>query len=793
MVRLSPTPGDAELTARTLTALKCRISGVVQGVGFRPFVHRLALRHSLTGWVRNDAGEVVLVIEGPSAAVERFLDALEREAPPLARIERIESELCDATGFERFEVLPSSAVDRTRRQPLTPDVALCEACQSDLLDPLNRRFHYPFTTCTDCGPRFTVIEELPYERARTSMGRFTQCPECLAEFYAPDNRRYHSETNSCPRCGPVLWLERESTTAEGRRGQAKKGEDGRDPARYELVLRSAGDLLLEGKVLAVRGLGGFHLAVDATNPDAVERLRRRKRREAKPLAVMVGSVEQAADIAVVGPREEALLRAPERPIVLLPVRPGRVAPAVHPGLDQVGVMLAYTPLHLLLLTSIGRPLVMTSGNLAEEPIAATLEEARERLGGIADAFLMHDREIVTRCDDSVVKPVGTSVMIIRRARGYAPLPLELPIGSPVPLLAVGPHLKNTAALVHGTTAYLTPHVGDLESIETLHHFHHLVESGRRLFHVDPEVVAHDLHPGYLSTRVAQESGRPLIPVQHHHAHIAAVAAEHGVIDPVIGLAFDGTGYGDDGAVWGAEVLLADLTGFRRLAHLRYAPLPGGDLAARMPWRAALGYLSLEPEREKAFAQAFASVPRAELAMAKLQLKRSINAPPASSMGRLFDAAAAVLGIRGVSGYEGQAAMELEARARRHYAGRLLPFPVRETGSGFELDPLPLLESLGELEQRGVDPGGLAADFHRTVAHAAVQVARWSAALAGVDTVALGGGSFQNERLLTLIREGLERARLRVLIPERLGPNDGAISYGQAAVAAARLGGVTSRK
>ena len=728
----------------------------------------------------------MLVVEGPAGAIDDFLHALEREAPPLARIERIETLTCLTEGHQRFDVLPSSAVDRNQRQPLPADVALCEACRSDLLDPLNRRYHYPFTTCTDCGPRFTVIEELPYERARTSMARFTQCPECLAEFTAPDNRRFHSETNSCPACGPALWLEQKSKTVEDSRRRARKDENRRDRAASDPVVRRAADLLLEGKILAVRGLGGFHLAVDATNPEPVERLRRRKRREAKPLAVMVASVEAAAEVAVVGPREEALLLAPERPIVLLPARPGGIAPGVHPGLDQVGVMLAYTPLHLLLLTAVGRPLVMTSGNLAEEPIAATLDEGRERLGAIADAFLMHDRDILTRCDDSVVKPVGTSLTIIRRARGYAPLPVELPIPSPVPLLAVGPHLKNTAALVHGGTAYLTPHVGDLETIETLHHFHHLVESARRLFHVDPEVVAHDLHPGYLSTRVAQESGRPLIPVQHHHAHIAAVAAEHGVVDRVIGLAFDGTGYGEDGAVWGAEVLLADLTGYRRLAHLRYAPLPGGDLAARTPWRAALGYLSLEPMREPAFARAFATVPEAELALARLQVTRSLNAPPASSMGRLFDAAAAVLGIRRTSGYEGQAAMELEALAMRDAGGGLLPFPVRETGPGFELDPLPLLEALGDLSHRGVDPAVLAASFHRTVAHGAVQVARWCAALAGVDTVALGGGSFQNALLLTQIRDGLERARLRVLIPRRLGPNDGAISYGQAAVAAARL-------
>jgi hydrogenase maturation protein HypF len=351
---------------------------------------------------------------------------------------------------------------------------------------------------------------------------------------------------------------------------------------------------------------------------------------------------------------------------------------------------------------------------------------------------------------------------------------------------VGPHLKNTATLVHGTTAFMTPHVGDLESLETLEHFRHLTDSYRRLFHVEPAVVAHDLHPGYLSTRIAEESGLPAVAVQHHHAHVAAVAAEHGVTGPVIGLAFDGTGFGDDGAIWGAEVLLADLVEYQRVAHLRYAPLPGGDLAARMPWRAALGYLSLEPEREAAFAAAFEGVPAEALAVARQQTTRSLNAPMASSMGRLFDAAAAVLGIRRVSGHEGQAAMELEALATRHETGRVLPFPVRETDQGFLLDPLPLLGALGELRRRGCDRARLAADFHRSVAGAAIRVARWAAALGGVDTVALGGGSFQNARLLTLVREGLAGARLQVLLPRRLGPNDGAISYGQAAVAAARL-------
>lgn len=770
------------MTARAIiSARHCRVTGVVQGVGFRPFVHRLAHRHGLTGWVRNDAGEVRLFVEGTEPGLMRFFQDLVRDAPPLARIDLVDTAAAQPEGRKRFEVLASTEVDRQRRLPLPADVVMCPACLAELQDPTNRRYHYPFITCTDCGPRFTVITELPYQRSRTSMAAFAQCRRCEREFRTPEDRRFHSETNSCPECGPALWLEIASKAVEDGRRQSKAVA--RD---YDAVLGDAANRLHNGEILAIRGLGGFHLAVDATNQDAVERLRARKRREAKPLAVMVRSVEEAEQLAIVGPEEQRALLARERPVVLLPSRPGAVADSVHPGLHLIGIMLAYTPLHYRLLELVGRPLVMTSGNLSEEPIAAGLDEARQRLGGIADGFLMHDREIITRCDDSVVRPAGPDLILVRRARGYAPLPLKLPLASPAPLLAVGPHLKNTATLVHGRVAFMTPHVGDLESVETLDHFQHLVASCRRLFHIDPEVVAHDLHPGYLSTRVAEELRLSKIGVQHHHAHIAAVAAEHGVTGTVVGLAFDGTGYGPDGTVWGAEVLLADLRDYQRVAHLRYAPLPGGDLTARAPWRAALGYLSLEPERVEAFQNAFGAVPPGELALARTQVIRMINAPLASSMGRLFDAAAAVLGARFVAQYEGQAAMELEALAGRQPAGRLLPFPVRETGGGWELDPLPLLGALGEMRNRGTALSQLAADFHSSVAAAAVRVARWAAALGGVDTVALGGGTFQNVRLTTLIREGLTRAGLTVLFPRRLGPNDGAISYGQAAVAAARL-------
>jgi hydrogenase maturation protein HypF len=551
-----------------------------------------------------------------------------------------------------------------------------------------------------------------------------------------------------------------------------------------MAIADASRVLRSGGILAIRGLGGFHLAVDASNAKAVERLRERKHREAKPLAVMVRTVADAARLGVVGAEEEALLRTPERPIVLLRSR-SAVAGAVHPGLGQIGVMLAYTPLHQLLLEAVDRPLVMTSGNLSEEPLAAGIEEARERLGKIADAFLMHDRDIVTRCDDSVVRPSAVGAIVIRRARGRAPVPLRLPVSSPVPLMATGSQLKNTATLVHGHSAYVTPHVGDLENYETLRQFEHLVESARRLFHIEPEVAAHDLHPGYLSTRVAIESGLPRIGVQHHHAHIAAVLAEHGVTSPAVGLAFDGTGYGTDGATWGAEVLIADLTGFKRAGHLRYAPLPGGDLASRSPWRAALGFLSLEPECAPAFAEAFARVNSRECELARLQIARGLNCPSASSMGRLFDAAAAVLGIRAVAHYEGQAAMELETLAGAHQ-GKPLPFPICEDVDGFVLDPLPLLHLLGQGVVRGRSTSELAADFHASVAAAAIQAAIRAAESAGVRVVALGGGTFQNARLLGLVHDGLRGAGLQVLLPRSLSPNDSSISYGQAAVAAARL-------
>jgi hydrogenase maturation protein HypF len=752
-------------------ALRLRVAGVVQGVGFRPFVHRLALRHGLAGWVLNSAGDVQIAIEGVPDALDAFVRELLSEAPPLARIERLETEPSSPLGLETFTIR-TSRDEPDRRQPVSPDVALCAACERELFNLANRRYRYPFITCTDCGPRFTVIAAMPYDRERTSMRAFTQCPDCLREYRSPGDRRYHSESNSCPACGPRVWFE----IADG-------GRVDHEP------IAAAARLLHTGAIVAIRGLGGFHLAVDATNEGAVERLRARKHREAKPLAVMVRTLAEARDLAEISAAEAALLRSAERPIVLVkrlahPCRTPGLAAALAPGLDTVGMMLAYTPLHHLLLDEVKRPLVMTSGNRSEEPIATDNADARTRLAGIADAFLLHDREIVSRYDDSVIRLAGDAPVFLRRARGYAPLPVDLPFASPRPLVAVGPHLKSTFALVHEARAYVSQHIGDLENLETLEHFRATLDAYKRLFRIEPEVAVRDLHPGYLSTRVAGELGLDrTITVQHHHAHVAAVLAEHGVTQPAVGVAYDGTGYGDDGHVWGAEILVADLAGYRRLAHLRYVPLPGGDLAARRPWRVAAGYLALEPGVAPAFTRAFQGVDPGKQFTVAQQLAAGLNTPLASSMGRLFDAAAAVLGVRRVSQYEGQAAMELEALAGTRRA-QPFPFPVRTPG--WVLDPVPLLAALGERLARGDDVADLAAAFHESVAAATDELAACIAAAAGTRRVALGGGCFQNARLLISVRARLEARGLHVLVPRRLGPNDGAISYGQAAVAAAAL-------
>jgi hydrogenase maturation protein HypF len=751
-------------------ALNVRVTGIVQGVGFRPFVHRLATRHALRGWVRNDADGVEISIEGAPAGLDAFVRALSAEAPPLARVDTVAVHAREPDGIEWFRIISSADVT-DHRQAVAPDVAMCEDCERELYDPANRRFQYPFVTCTNCGPRYSVIERMPYDRERTSMRAFTQCATCLEEYLTPGDRRHHSETNSCPRCGPRLEL-------------LMPGAEYRDFTALEKASR----LLRRGAIVALRGLGGFHLVVDATNDEAVARLRRRKHREAKPFAVMVRTIDEAGAIAVLDPDESALLNARERPVVVVPRRsPGPLSSLVAPGMTTVGLMLAYTPLHHLLLDLAQRPLVMTSGNASDEPLCAGVDESLRRLRGIADAFLVHDREIVARVDDSVMRVARSRPLFLRRARGFAPLPVPLPVSTPLPIVGMGAHLKNTVTLAQDGAAYVSPHIGDLETLETLEHFRATVERIARLHRIEPQVVAHDLHPGYLSTAEAlRMDGVRRVAVQHHHAHIAAVCAEHGITDPVLGVAFDGTGFGDDGTVWGAEFLVADLVEYQRVGHLRAAPLPGSARAVRTPWRAALGYLSLEPSAAAAFRHAFDDVDPSELEVARRQAERGINAPLASSMGRLFDAAAAILGVRREVQFEGQAAMELEALAGRRVATPL-PFPIVDGGAdGLVLDPLPLLAALSQRRERGTPVEELAAAFHESVAATTSLVVQRLAAAHRLGIVALGGGSFQNARLLESLSARLEVAGWRVVVPRALPPNDGAISYGQVAIAAARL-------
>jgi hydrogenase maturation protein HypF len=745
-----------------------RVTGQVQGVGFRPFVHRLAIRHHLAGWVRNASGEVQIEIEGPADELDGFLSEMVAEAPPLAAIDAVEVTEESATGYLEFAIL-ASIVEPERRLAPPPDAAICPACEAELFEVGNRRHQYPFVTCTDCGPRYTVIEEMPYDRQRTSMAAFSQCPSCLAEYHTPGDRRYHSESNSCPSCGPALWFEDRHGALAGDTAAA---------------IEEAGVLLLAGGIVALRSLGGFHLAVDATNAAAVERLRVRKHRESKPLAVMVRTLDEARRAATLTEIEAALLESRIRPIVLLPKTGDLLAPGVAPGLTDVGLMLASTPLHHLLLARVRRPLVMTSGNETDEPIAIGNAEARVRLAAVADGFLFHDREVVARYDDSVLRVVDDAPVLIRRARGYAPAPIRLPVASPLPLVAVGAHLKSTLTLVDGSRAYVSQHIGDLENLETLDHFQSTLASYRRLFRLEPAIVARDLHPGYLSTRVATEMGLPSIAVQHHHAHIAAVLAEHGETDEAIGVAFDGTGHGADGLTWGAEFLIADLIDYRRVAHFGTVALPGGDLAARTPWRSALAY-AVPAGLVDAWRSVFAPVDPTELALATRQIIGALNAPLVSSMGRLFDAAAAIIGIRHTASHEAQAAMELEALAGHRPASEIAS-EVTEQDGVLIVDPTRLLATLARRRERGADPADLAADFHASVAWITERIVRRLAEQTGRSTVALGGGVFQNARLLSSVRGRLTAAGLRVLIPRRLSPNDGAVSYGQAAVAAARL-------
>ncbi|HSR31198.1 MAG TPA: carbamoyltransferase HypF, partial [Anaerolineae bacterium] len=637
------------------------VRGVVQGVGFRPFVYRLALDHHLTGWVLNHSGGVEIEVEGVPTALEAFVQALTAQAPPLARIVGVDAADMPPHGYERFEIRHSVAQEG-RYQLISPDIATCADCRRELLDPGDRRFRYPFTNCTNCGPRFTIIRDIPYDRPLTTMQPFAMCPDCQREYEDPLDRRFHAQPNACPVCGPHVWLE-------------ETGAPGTRLTERDQALRIAGQMLLAGKVLAIKGLGGFHLACDATNADAVGTLRTRKGRSGKPLAVMMATLDDVRNHCTITDEEEELLLSQQCPIVLLHWHAeSTVVCEVAPNNLYLGVMLPYTPLHHILLRDVGRPLVMTSGNLSEEPIAQDNDEARRRLGPMADAFLMHNRDIYARYDDSVwfspISSVGSgspsALQPIRRSRGYAPFPIRLPFKTSQ-ILAVGPELKNTFCLTRDGFAFLSQHIGDMENMETLEHFESSIELYKHLFRLEPEVVAYDHHPDYFSTQytVRKLQHIPSIPIQHHQAHIAAclVDNDYGLESgPVIGVAWDGTGYGLDGTIWGGEFFVGDYRGFHRMAHLESLPMPGGDAAIRNPWRLALGYVYALTGELPALPRASErdwSVSEQEARIVRQQVDRHLNAPLTSAAGRLFDAVAALIGVRQQVTYEAQAAIEME--------------------------------------------------------------------------------------------------------------------------------------
>ncbi|MEU7898103.1 carbamoyltransferase HypF [Nonomuraea sp. NPDC049152] len=743
------------------------VEGIVQGVGFRPFVYGLATGLGLDGLVGNDERGVFIEVEGAHASVEEFLEALRTSPPPLALVERISSGLVPATGQAGF-VIASSATGGRRSVLVSPDVATCADCLREMGDPADRRYGYAFTNCTNCGPRFTIVHGVPYDRPNTTMAAFAMCEECAREYHDPADRRFHAQPVCCPACGPRLRL-------LDRNGEEIAGDPVEGTAR----------LLGRGGVLAIKGLGGYHLAAVAACAAGVTALRERKHREDKPFAVMVPDLDAARLLCVMDAAEESLLTSRARPIVLLRRRGhAEVAPLVAPGNRWLGLMLPYTPLHHLLLGRLGRPIVLTSGNVSDEPIVYVDEEAVPRLGGIADAFLTHDRSIHTRTDDSVVRAFRGEDLPIRRSRGYVPYPLAL--ASPVPrtVLGCGAELKHTFCLARDGHAFVSHHIGDLENYETLRSFTEGVDHFTRLFDLTPEVIAHDLHPEYLSTKYAlAREGADLVGVQHHHAHIASCLADNGVAGPVIGVAFDGLGYGEDTTLWGGEFLVADLAGFSRAGTLATVPMPGGVAAIKQPWRMAAAHLDAAYEGE---APADLDVVRRNAARWEAVVtlaRRGVSAPLTSSMGRLFDAVATIVGGRDAITYEGQAAIELEQWADEGEDGAYRCPLVGE--EPFVVPCAELVRAVVEDLRAGTDRAMIAARFHNAIAHVVADGCVRLREAGGPGTVALSGGVFQNLLLLGRSSDLLEARGFRVLTHHRVPPNDGGISLGQAAVAAAR--------
>ena len=749
------------------------INGIVQGVGFRPFIFNLALEHQLAGWVRNSASGVDIEVTGNKKDLQNFLEQIPLAAPPLAEIDSIESQEIKLQDFSGFKIV-SSKGKRSDFIPVSPDVAVCGQCLAELFDPEDRRYRYPFINCTNCGPRFTIIKDIPYDRPKTTMAGFEMCTDCREEYENPRDRRFHAQPVACAVCGPQVWLE----TASGEK-----------LAEKETAIQQARQLLSEGKILAIKGLGGFHLACDATNTAACEKLRKRKKRPAKPFALMAFDIETIKFFAEVTPAAEKLLSSPQSPIVLIPNKEGTaISPSVAPGQSTLGFMLPYTPVHLLLLQpDDGYPpaLVMTSGNRSNEPILHENQSARETLSEIADAYLMHNRPIHKRIDDSVFTVINEKPYPIRRARGFAPNPIRLQHDLPQ-VLGAGPQMKNTFCLTRDKYAFLSHYIGEMDNWETYQDYKSAIQHYEALFRIKPEAIGYDLHPDYIATKYALERASAenlqAFPVQHHHAHLAAGLIEHGLPpDEIIGgLIFDGTGYGSDGTIWGGEVLVGNCADFTRVFHLQNVPLPGGDAAIRNPARMALSTLwayDLPWEAHLLPNQALSDIERAAL---KNQLEKNINAPLTSSMGRLFDAVAALIGVRQSITYEAQAAIELEALADRDEVGY---YPWRMDGK--LVDVKPTLEAILNDLAKDVTKPTIAGRFHNTIAHLSLGLAELTRKEAAISKFVLSGGVWQNKLLLEKTLPLLTNNGFLPLIHQQTPPNDGCVAFGQAMIAAYR--------
>ncbi len=757
---------------------RLHITGIVQGVGFRPIVFNLAERYSLTGWVLNSSRGVEIELHGAEENVQAFIQELRQNPPPLAVIDSFSIEDASHQAYSVFQILHSED-DPSDFLPVSPDLSICPDCRRELFDPSDRRYRYSFVNCTHCGPRFSILTGIPYDRPNTSMAGFPLCPDCAEEYQDPTNRRFHAQPIACPTCGPQVWYE----------------EDGQKQVERENAIQTARQALAEGKILAVKGLGGFHLVCDAQNPRAVEKLRLRKHRSGKPFALMAFDLETINEFTRVSPDEEKLLTSSMAPVVLLETTSAgkEMARLVAPDQNRLGFMLPYTPLHLLLLEPAeGFPevLVMTSGNLSEEPIAWSNAEAQKRLSQLADGFLLHDRSIHTRIDDSVVSVIEGTTHIQRRARGYAPLPLKIPT-SAIPTLACGTELKNTFCLIREGYAFVSHHIGDLENHETLTAFETAISHYEKIFRVKPQLVAADMHPDYLASRYARQraadEGLPLVEVQHHHAHIVSCIADNNLIqhDPVIGLAFDGTGYGTDGAIWGGEVLLADWKSFERLYHFEYMPLPGAEAAVRKPARMALSLLlhaGIDPDSFPfPFQQSLDLEERSAVAN---QVRTGFNTPQTSSVGRLFDGVAALIGLHQQISYEAQNAIALETIADP-YEYSAYDFPLQDG----QILISPVIHAIVQDFTHKVLPAIISARFHNGLAVCAVRVSEQIRSQTGLRQVALSGGVWQNKTLITRTITALRASGFDVYWPQKLPTNDGGVSLGQALVALAVSGNI----